>query len=138
MSACHYQTTVDIVKLLIEVYPDALHLQNDDGMTPLDLALTVESASKTIVAILEGRPPPPEKSKRQQAEEFMERDDVLERKLDSLQGTGRRQGRDFKDSVAVFRRLADCYPQALHSAGINPNKLEIVFSDAMVDGGVSG
>ena len=34
--------------------------------------------------------------------------------------------------------MADCSPQALHSAGIGPSKLEIVFSNAMVEGGVSG
>ena len=68
----------------------------------------------------------------------MERDDLLERKLNYLQGSGGRQGRDFKDSVAAFRRLADCYPQALYSAGIDPNELEIALFNAMVDGGVSG
>ena len=68
----------------------------------------------------------------------MERENVLERKLNSLQGSGGRQGRDFKDSVSVFRRLDDCYPHALYSSRIDPNKLDIVLSNAMVDVGVPG
>ena len=52
MAACHYQATVDVVKLLIKAYPDALHLQNDDDITPLDLALANKSVSKMIVAML--------------------------------------------------------------------------------------
>ncbi|KAL7505550.1 hypothetical protein ACHAXN_003064 [Cyclotella atomus] len=132
--AASNQASVEVVKLLIEAYPDALHLQNDDGMTPLDLALGDESASEAIIALLEGRPAPPELSKRQKAEKFMERADALERKLVSLRGSGGRQGRDFKDAVAAVRRLADCYPQALYSAGIDPNELEIALSNAMVAG----
>ena len=135
--AASNQASVDVVKLLIDAYPDALHLQNDDGMTPIDLALADDTtaASDAIIALLEGRPPPPELSRRQQAEKFMERADALERKLNSLRGSGGRQGRDFKDAVAAVRRLADCYPQALYSAGIDPNELEIALSNAMVDGG---
>ena len=134
--AASNQASVDVVKLLIEAYPDALHLQNDDGMTPIDLALADETnASDAIIALLEGRPPPPELTRRQKAEKFMERADALERKLGSLRGSGGRQGRDFKDAVAAVRRMADCYPQALYSAGIDPNELEIALSNAMVDGG---
>ena len=136
--AASNQASVEVVKLLIEAYPDALHLQNDDGMTPLDLALGDDSASDTIVALLEGRPAPPELSSRQKAEKFMERADALERKLVSLRGSGGRQGRDFKDAVAAVRRLADCYPQALYSAGIDPNELEIALSNAMVVGAEGG
>lgn len=132
--AASNQASVEVVKLLIDAYPDALHLQNDDGMTPLDLALGDESASDAILALLEGRPAPPELSRRQQAEKYMERADALERKLVSLRGSGGRQGRDFKDAVAAVRRLADCYPQALYSAGIDPNELEIALSNAMVAG----
>lgn len=132
--AASNQASVEVVKLLIEAYPDALHLQNDDGMTPLDLALGDESASEAIIALLEGRPAPPELSQRQKAEKFMERADALEKKLVGLRGTGGRQGRDFKDAVAAVRRLADCYPQALYSAGIDPNELEIALSNAMVAG----
>ena len=68
----------------------------------------------------------------------MEWDNVFGRKLNSLQRSGRQQGRDFKDSVAVFRRLVDCYPQAFYSAGIDPSKLEIALSNTTVDGGISG
>lgn len=133
--AASNQASVEVVKLLVDAYPDALHLQNDDGMTPLDLALADESTSEAVIAVLEGRPPPPELTKRQKAEKFMERADALERKLVSLRGSGGRQGRDFKDAVAAVRRLADCYPQALYSAGIDPNELEIALSNAMMDGG---
>mmetsp|Transcript_13544 Transcript_13544/g.28606 ORF Transcript_13544/g.28606 Transcript_13544/m.28606 type:complete len:598 (-) Transcript_13544:173-1966(-) len=133
--AASNQASVEVVKLLVDAYPDALHLQNDDGMTPLDLALADESTSEGVIAVLEGRPPPPELTKRQKAEKFMERADALERKLVSLRGSGGRQGRDFKDAVAAVRRLADCYPQALYSAGIDPNELEIALSNAMMDGG---
>eukprot|EP00804_Cyclotella_cryptica_P006350 CCRYP_010176-RB/>CCRYP_010176-RB protein AED:0.07 eAED:0.07 QI:469/1/0.75/1/0.66/0.5/4/427/605 len=132
--AASNQANVEVVRLLIDAYPDALHLQNDDGMTPLDLALGDESASDAVLALLEGRPAPPELSRRQQAERFMERADALERKLVGLRGSGGRQGRDFKDAVAAVRRLADCYPQALYSAGIDPNELEIALSNAMVAG----
>ena len=131
--AASNRADADVVRLLIESYPDALHLQNDDGMTPLDLALADDSASETVLALLEGRPPPPELSRRQQAEKFMERADALERRLSTLRGAGGRQGRDFKDAVAAVRRLADCYPQALYSAGIDPNMLEIALSNAMAD-----
>jgi hypothetical protein len=136
--AASNQASVEVVKLLIEAYPDALHLQNDDGMTPLDLALADESASEAIIALLEGRPAPPELSQRQKAEKFMERADALERKLVSLRGSGGRQGRDFKDAVAAVRRLADCYPQALYSAGIDPNELEIALSNAMISDAPGG
>ncbi len=138
----------DVVRLLIEAYPDALHLQNDDGMTPLDLATAAAASGESavgiaasssshpdaIIALLEGRAPPPELSRRQQAEQFMERADALERQLNSLRGTGGRHGRDLKDAVAAVRRLADCYPQALYSAGIDPNELEIALSNAMAHG----
>ena len=133
--AASNQASSEVVKLLVDAYPDALHLQNDDGMTPLDLALADEGVSEQVLALLEGRPPPPEMSRRQKAEKFMERSDALERKLLTVRGSGGRQGRDFKDGVAAVRRLADCYPQALYSAGIDPNELEISLSNAMVDGG---
>jgi hypothetical protein len=145
--AASNRASVDVVRLLIEAYPDALHLQNDDGMTPLDLAMAAAAAPgegaasssssshpDAIIALLEGRPPPPELSRRQQAEQFMERADALERQLNSLRGTGGRHGRDLKDAVAAVRRLADCYPQALYSAGIDPNELEIALSNAMAHG----
>lgn len=135
--AASNQANSEVVKLLVDAYPDALHLQNDDGMTPLDLALADESTSEQVLALLEGRPPPPELSRRQKAEKFMERADALERKLLTVRGSGGRQGRDFKDAVAAVRRLADCYPQALYSAGIDPNELEISLSNAMVEGGTS-
>ena len=138
MAASNAATT-EVVKLLVDAYPDALHLQNDDGMTPLDLARADrDSVSEQVLALLEGRPPPPEMTRRQKAEKFMERADALERKLLTVRGSGGRQGRDFKDAVAAVRRLADCYPQALYSAGIDPNELEISLSNAMVmDGGGS-
>ncbi|KAL3767212.1 hypothetical protein ACHAWU_003303 [Discostella pseudostelligera] len=148
--AASNRASVDVVRLLIEAYPDALHLQNDDGMTPLDLALAAansgvveggmgkdmvgSSSPDAIIALLEGRPPPPELSRRQQAEQYMERADALERQLNSLRGSGGRHGRDLKDAVAAVRRLADCYPQALYSAGIDPNELEIALSNAMAHG----
>ena len=147
----------EIIKLLIDAYPDALHLQNDDGMTPLDLAMgggtgktgadkdgsggasvggggaaaTIAQPSDAVLAMLEGRPPPPELTLRQRAERYMERADDLERKALNLRGSGGRKGRDLKDAVAAVRRLADCYPQALYSAGIDPNELEIALSNAM-------
>lgn len=154
MAASSKTASLDVVRLLIEAYPDALHLQNDDGMTPLDLAMAAAATSSggeggkmdivgssssssspdAIIALLEGRPPPPELSRRQQAEQFMERADALERQLNSVRGTGGRHGRDLKDAVAAVRRLADCYPQALYSAGIDPNELEIELSNAMAHG----
>ena len=157
--AASNNATSEIIKLLIDAYPDALHLQNDDGMTPLDLAMgggggagadkdgsgassvggggggggaaTLANPSDAVLAMLEGKPPPPELTLRQRAERYMERADELERKALNLRGSGGRKGRDLKDAVAAVRRLADCYPQALYSAGIDPNELEIALSNAM-------
>lgn len=95
-------------------------------------AATLANPSDVVLAMLEGRPPPPELTLRQRAERYMERADDLERKALNLRGSGGRKGRDLKDAVAAVRRLADCYPQALYSAGIDPNELEIALSNAMV------
>jgi hypothetical protein len=94
-------------------------------------AATLATPSDAVLAMLEGRPPPPELTLRQRAERYMERADDLERKALNLRGSGGRKGRDLKDAVAAVRRLADCYPQALYSAGIDPNELEIALSNAM-------
>jgi hypothetical protein len=129
--AASNQSAPDVVRLLIDTYPDALHLQNDDGMTPLDLAVADDSASEAVVAMLEGRPPPPELTKRQQAEKYEERAHALERKLASLQHSGgSRSGSstDLKIALAAVRRLADRFPHALYSAGMDPNELEVAFS----------
>lgn len=94
-------------------------------------AATLANPSDAVLAMLEGKPPPPELTLRQRAERYMERADELERKALNLRGSGGRKGRDLKDAVAAVRRLADCYPQALYSAGIDPNELEIALSNAM-------
>eukprot|EP00522_Entomoneis_paludosa_P007539 CAMPEP_0172456578 /NCGR_PEP_ID=MMETSP1065-20121228/16381_1 /TAXON_ID=265537 /ORGANISM="Amphiprora paludosa, Strain CCMP125" /LENGTH=592 /DNA_ID=CAMNT_0013209685 /DNA_START=195 /DNA_END=1973 /DNA_ORIENTATION=+ len=129
--AASNQASPDVVRLLINAYPDALHLQNDDGMTPLDLALADESASEAVVAMLEGRPPPPELTRRQQAEKLEERAKALERKLYSLRDGGNRRDVDLKLALSAVRRLADRVPHALFAAGMDPNELEIAFSDAI-------
>jgi ankyrin repeat protein len=128
--AASNQASPDVVRLLVDSYPDALHLQNDDGMTPLDLAVADESANEAVIAMLEGRPPPPELTKRQQAEKYEERAVALERKLATLQNTGGRQDNDLKIALAAVRRLADRFPHALYTAGIDPNELEIAFSSS--------
>ena len=127
--AASNQASQEVVRLLIDSYPDALHLQNDDGMTPLDLALADESASDSILALLEGRPPPPELTRRQKAEKFEERAAALERKLGTFRDTGGRQDKDLSKALAAVRRLADRFPHALYSAGMDPNELEIAFSE---------
>jgi len=127
--AASNQASPEAVRLLIESYPDALHLQNDDGMTPLDLALADESASEAVIAMLEGRPPPPELTRRQKAEKYKERADALERKLTSLRDAGGKQHKDLHVTLAAVRRLADRYPHALYTAGMDPNELEIAFSE---------
>jgi len=129
--AASNQASPEVVRLLINAYPDALHLQNDDGMTPLDLALADESASEAVVAMLEGRPPPPELTRRQKAEKLEERAKALERKLYSLRDGGTRRDVDLKLALSAVRRLADRVPHALFSAGMDPNELEIAFSDAI-------
>jgi len=136
--AASNQATPEVVKLLIDAYPDALHLQNDDGMTPLDLSLADESASDTVVALLEGRPPPPELSRRQKADKFLERANALERKLMSMKDVGGRQHKDLREAIQAVRRLADRFPHALYSAGIDPNELEIALSNSMADDGHAG
>lgn len=133
--AASNQATQEVVRLLIAAYSDALHLQNDDGMTPLDLALADESASEGVVALLDGRPPPPEQTRRQKAEKYEERAAALERKLGSLRGSEGRQDTDLKLALAAVRRLADRFPHALFSAGMDPNELEIAFSDRMDQAG---
>uniref|UniRef100_A0A6V2D8I1 AAA+ ATPase domain-containing protein n=2 Tax=Ditylum brightwellii TaxID=49249 RepID=A0A6V2D8I1_9STRA len=131
--AASNQASPEMVRLLIDAYPDALHLQNDDGMTPLDLALADESASEAVVAMLEGRPPPPDLSQRQKAEKLSERADALERKLMSLREAGSRQNHEVHAAINAVRRLADRFPHALYSAGIDPNELEIALSSQMGD-----
>jgi ankyrin repeat protein len=127
------QASPEAVRLLIDSYPDALHLQNDDGMTPLDLSLADESASETVVAMLEGRPPPPELTRRQKADKYIERADALERKLNGMRDVGGRQHFDLKEAIQAVRRLADRFPHALYSAGIDPNELEIALSQSLAD-----
>ena len=143
--AASNQASSDVVRLLINAYPDALHLQNDDGMTPLDLALAdgESTCSDAVVALLEGRPPPPELTRRQKAEKLEERAKALERKLQSLRGDdgvggngiggvgGNHRDVDLKLALASVRRLADRVPHALFAAGMDPNELEIAFSDAI-------
>lgn len=136
--AASNQSSTESVKLLIDAYPDSLHLQNDDGMTPLDLALADESASETVVALLEGRPPPPELSQRQKADKFIERADALERKLNSMRDVGGRQHSDLREAIQAVRKLADRFPHALYSAGIDPNELEIALSNSLADEGRGG
>ena len=127
--AASNQASPEVIRILIDAYPDALHLQNDDGMTPLDLVLADESASEAIIAMLEGRPPPPELTRRQKAEKYEERAMALERKLAALKESGGRQGKDLHEALICVRRLADRFPHALYSAGLDPNELEIAFSE---------
>ena len=130
--AASNQASPEVVRLLIDSYPDALHLQNDDGMTPLELALADDSANDAVVAMLEGRPPPPELSRRQQAEKYEERAATLEHKLSGMKGSGgRHNNTDLKLALAAVRRLADRFPHALYAAGLDPNELEIAFSNHM-------
>jgi ATPase family associated with various cellular activities (AAA)/Ankyrin repeats (3 copies) len=127
--AASNQASQEVIRVLINSYPDALHLQNDDGMTPLDLALADESASDGVLALLEGRPPPPELTRRQKAEKYEERAAALERKLTGIRDSGGRQDKDLSHALAAVRRLADRFPHALYAAGMDPNELEIAFSD---------
>ena len=134
--AASNRATPEVVKLLIDAYPDALHLQNDDGMTPLDLSMADEGmANEQVVAMLEGRPPPPELTRRQKAEKYEERAATLERKMQSSRGTSTgRSSTSLKLALAAVRKLADRFPHALYTAGLDPNELEIAFSDQL-DGG---
>lgn len=127
--AASNQASQEVIRVLINSYPDALHLQNDDGMTPLDLALADESASDGVLALLEGRPPPPELTRRQKAEKYEERAAALERKLTNIRDSGGRQDKDLSHALAAVRRLADRFPHALYAAAMDPNELEIAFSD---------
>jgi hypothetical protein len=135
--AASNQASPEVVRLLIDSYPDALHLQNDDGMTPLELALADDDQAaagannEAVIAMLEGRPPPPELSRRQQADKYVERAATLERKLSGMKDTDGRQDTDLKLALAAVRRLADRFPHALYAAGLDPNELEIAFSNHM-------
>lgn len=138
--AASNRATPEVVKLLINAYPDALHLQNDDGMTPLDLAMADQSmVNDQVVAMLEGRPAPPEMTRRQKAEKYEERAAMLESKIRSVRTSGGSSGsgranNSLKLSLAAVRKLADRFPHALYSAGLDPNELEIAFSDQLEGG----
>jgi len=136
--AASNRATPEVVKLLIDAYPDALHLQNDDGMTPLDLAMADEAmVNDQVVAMLEGRPLPPEMTRRQKADKFNEQADMLERKMVGMRNSGpmspssRAGNNSMKLALAAVRKLADRFPHALYSAGMDPNELEIAFSDQL-------
>jgi ankyrin repeat protein len=142
--AASNRASPEVVKLLIDAYPDALHLQNDDGMTPLDLAMAAEDnggsggpgtiLNDQVVAMLEGRPAPPEMTRRQKADQYNEKADMLERKMlgmRSSSGPGSRSNNNIKLALAAVRKLADRFPHALYSAGMDPNELEIAFSDQL-------
>ena len=75
--AAQNQANSDIIRILIDNYLDALHLQNDDGMTPFDLALADNNhndnntlSNDIIIALLQGKAPPPELIRRQKAEKY--------------------------------------------------------------------
>lgn len=136
--AASNRATPEVVKLLIDAYPDALHLQNDDGMTPLDLAMADEAmVNDQVVAMLEGRALPPEMTRRQKADKFNEQADMLERKMVGMRNSGpmspssRAGNNSMKLALAAVRKLADRFPHALYSAGMDPNELEIAFSDQL-------
>lgn len=137
--AASNRASPEVVKLLIDAYPDALHLQNDDGMTPLDLALADKSmANDQVIAMLEGRPAPPEMTRRQKAEKFEERAMMLEAKVRNLRNSGGaaagRSSNSLKLALAAVRKLADRFPHSLYTAGLDPNELEIAFSDQLEGG----
>lgn len=138
--AASNRASPEVVKLLIDAYPDALHLQNDDGMTPLDLALADKSvANDQVIALLEGRPAPPELTRRQKAEKFEERAIMLEAKIRNLRASGGgvgggRANNSLKLALAAVRKLADRFPHSLYTAGMDPNELEIAFSDQLEGG----
>jgi len=137
--AASNRASPEVVKLLIDAYPDALHLQNDDGMTPLDLAMADEAmVNDQVVAMLEGRPLPPEMTRRQKADKYNEQADMLERKMVGMRNSGgsamsspRSNNHSMKLALAAVRKLADRFPHALYSAGMDPNELEIAFSDQL-------
>jgi len=137
--AASNRATPEVVKLLIDAYPDALHLQNDDGLTPLDLAMADEAmVNDQVVAMLEGRPLPSEMTRRQKADKFNEQADMLERKVVGMRNSGasalspsRSKNHSMKLALVAVRRLADRFPHALYSAGMDPNELEIAFSDQL-------
>lgn len=140
--AASNRATPEVVKILIEAYPDALHLQNDDGMTPLDLAIADQSmVNDQVIAMLEGRPPPPEMTRRQKAEKYEERANMLEAKLRGMRNSGGatsgaagRSSNSLKLALAAVRKLADRFPHSLYAAGMDPNELEIAFSDQLEGG----
>jgi len=137
--AASNRASPEVVKLLIEAYPDALHLQNDDGMTPLDLAMADQSVvNDQVIAMLEGRPPPPELTRRQKAEKFEERAIMLEAKIRGVRNSGGsgagRSSNSLKLALAAVRKLADRFPHSLYTAGMDPNELEIAFSDQLEGG----
>jgi hypothetical protein len=114
-------------------------------MTPLDLAMADQTmVNDQVIAMLEGRPPPPELTRRQKAEKFEERAIMLEAKLRNLRNSGSgpgatgRSNNSLKLALAAARKLADRFPHSLYSAGMDPNELEIAFSDQMDNGNKAG
>jgi hypothetical protein len=107
----------------------ALHLKNDDGITPLDLALADESVSDAVVALLQKKPPPPELTRRQMAEIYEERAAALKRKVQSIHDSGGRQDKDPSHTLSTVQRLVDQFPHVLYAANMDPNELEIALLD---------
>jgi len=128
--AASNQAKPECIQRLMNVYPEAVHMQNDDGMTPLDLVLADETPNEVVVAMLEGRPPPPAQTPRVEAERYAERAEALERKLAVFQDSSGRQRGDLDVALLAVRKLADCIPHSLYVAGIDPNELELALSNA--------
>jgi len=126
--AASNQASIEVVKLLIDAYPDALHLQNDDGMTPYDLSSQDETVSETILALLQGKPAPPEPSNRQKADKLEDRASALEAKLAAMKKEDAQSMDDLRNCLTAVRNIADRIPHALYSAGMDPNELEMSLS----------
>ena len=80
-------------------------------------------------------------TRRQKAEKYEERAAMLEAKVRSVRtsgggggGGGGRSSNSLKLALAAVRKLADRFPHALYSAGLDPNELEIAFSDQLEGG----
>jgi hypothetical protein len=59
---------------------------------------------------------------------------MLERKMAGMRGRSGGSNNSLKLALAAVRKLADRFPHALYTAGMDPNELEIAFSDQLEGG----
>jgi len=109
------------VEALYATYPEGAHRKNNDGNTPLDLAIA-DGASTNVVALLQGKSVPP--SENEVLDSSKSRCDRLEKELQrAMEGHDDVQ-EDMEAVLSVLMEINDGHPHALFSAGMDPAKVD--------------